>query len=124
MNKRILVNALLALALALPGAAALAQTGNFVEGVHFKRIEQPEAARAIDGVVVEEAFSYLCSHCNTIEPYLANWKSTLPEGVQFKRIPVEFGRAIWGMYARGYITASVLGIENESPWRHDGHALE
>lgn len=104
--------ALLALMIAAP--VAWAQDGQFVEGVHFTRIPQPEGAAMGDTVVVEEAFSYLCSHCNTMEPYIQAWKTRLPEGVEFKRIPVEFGRAIWGLYARAYITSDVLGVVEEA----------
>lgn len=112
MRQSILMFAVLTIALALSATQALAQGTNFTEGVHYKRIPQPETGAVVDGVKVEEAFSYLCSHCNTFEPYLTNWKANLPEGVEFKRIPVEFGRAIWGLYARAYLTAAVLGIED------------
>lgn len=113
MNKPILSLLAVCAALMLAPASLLAQDGNYVEGVHYNKIPQPEGTVRVDGVLVEEAFSYLCSHCNTFEPYLSSWKAKLPEGVQFKRLPVEFGRGIWGLYAKAYLTAAVLGIEDE-----------
>lgn len=94
--------------------AVLAQDGPYREGVHYEVIPQATGHQSDGAVEVTEAFSYLCNHCMTFEPYLESWKERMPEGVTFRRIPVEFGRAIWGLYARAYITASVLGIGDES----------
>lgn len=102
---------LLMTALVLVSTTAWAQT--FTEGVHYTTLENPIPTDA-DSVEVTEAFSYLCNHCKTFEPYMQAWLARLPEGVSFTRIPVEFGRAAWGLYARGYVAASVLGIEEES----------
>jgi len=57
-----------------------------------------------------EAFSYLCSHCNTFEPYISAWKKRKPEHVEFRRIPVVFGRGSWELYARGYVTAEMMNV--------------
>ncbi len=102
---------LLALTLLFTSGAVTAQEtiGDFQEGVHFYRIDTPENYRPVDGVQVTEVFSYLCNHCATFEPYVQAWKVRQPEYVEFNRIPVEFGRAIWAMYARAYVTATILG---------------
>lgn len=94
--------------------AVMAQDGPYREGVHYEVIPQAASFQPGDTVEVAEAFSYLCNHCNTFEPYIESWKERLPEGVTFRRLPVEFGRAIWGLYARAYITADVLGIAEQS----------
>lgn len=103
------------LALGLSGAA-LAQdsVGAFQEGVHYHEIDPPLNGQPVDGVVVTEVFSYLCNHCATFEPYMQSWKTRKPESVVFKRIPVEFGRAIWSLYARAYVTADLLGVAEEA----------
>lgn len=101
--------------LVITASTAIAQPAvpsPFEEGKHYFAIETPEGYRPIDGVKVTEVFSYLCSHCASFEPYIENWHDKQPESVQFERIPVEFGRAIWSLYARAYVTASVLGIED------------
>ena len=106
------VKLLLASLLLLASTVAFAQDELFQEGVHYFEIDQPAVQR--DVVEVTEAFSYLCSHCNTFEPYMQSWKQRLPENVVLKRIPVGFGRRAWELYSRGYVTASMMGIEEES----------
>lgn len=102
---------ILAAALSL-GSPAYAQGGKpveYQEGLHY--FEIPGAPAVVENPVqVVEAFSYLCSHCNTFEPYINAWKRRLPENVEFRRIPVVFGRQSWEIYARGYVTAEMLGV--------------
>jgi len=107
---------LIGLSLLLTSGIAAAQetVGDFQEGVHYYKIETPENYRPVDGVKVTEVFSYLCNHCATFEPYVQAWKVRQPEVVEFSRIPVEFGRPIWSMYARAYVTANLLGAGEDA----------
>lgn len=109
-------NLMLSLAALAFSSTAFAQntTGQFQEGVHYFEIDPPLMGQPVDGVRVTEVFSYLCNHCATFEPYMQSWKGRKPEGVEFTRIPVEFGRAIWGLYARAYVTADLLGVAEEA----------
>lgn len=100
----------------LLGAAAQAQDGKpvpYQEGLHYFLIEGAPVETG-GPVEVLEFFSYLCSHCNTFEPYINAWKKRKPEGVEFRRIPVVFGRGSWELYARGYVTAEMLKIGEEA----------
>jgi thiol:disulfide interchange protein DsbA len=81
----------------------------YQEGLHYFVIEDASAVGG-DKIEVVELFSYLCTHCYTFDPYIDRWKSRLPENVEFRRIPVVFGRGSWELYARGYITAEMLGL--------------
>jgi len=94
------------------GSSAVAQTpanAKYKEGVHYTAI--PNATQTGgDKVEVVEAFSYLCSHCATFEPYISNWAQHKPENVVFRRIPVVFGRSSWEVYAQAYVTAELMGI--------------
>lgn len=93
-------------------AAAQAQVGastKYQEGLHYFPIDGAPV-RGDGPVEVVEAFSYLCSHCNTFEPYVNAWKKRQPESVEFRRIPVVFGRGSWELYARGYVTAEMLNV--------------
>ena len=97
--------------------AACAQTDSvdkYQEGIHYFKIDQASAAADSDTVEVTEVFSYACSHCNTFEPFMQNWKKNKPAYVKFDRIPVSFGRRAWELLARGYITADMMGIEQMS----------
>jgi thiol:disulfide interchange protein DsbA len=52
----------------------------------------------------------MCSHCSSFEPYISAWLKRKPENVEFRRIPVIFGRGAWELYARGYVTAELMNV--------------
>jgi len=101
----------------LLGASALHAQGAkpvpYQEGLHYEIIENAPAGTPGEHELVE-AFSYLCSHCNSFEPYINSWKKNKPENVDFNRIAVVFGRGSWELYARGYVTAQLLNIGEEA----------
>lgn len=101
----------------LLGASALQAQGTkpvpYQEGLHYEVIENAPAGKPGQHELVE-AFSYLCSHCNSFEPYINSWKKNKPENVDFNRIAVVFGRGSWELYARGYVTAQLLNIGDEA----------
>ena len=68
-----LKNLLLASLLVLAGQPALAQNAAIEEGKQYFRINQAAAPRADGKVEVTVVFSYLCSHCNVLEPYVDAW---------------------------------------------------
>lgn len=108
--------ALLGATLMLFAGATLAQDGEMVpyqEGLHYFKIDNATAIPG-DAVEVMEFFSYLCSHCNTFEPYVDSWSKRIPDYVDFKRIPVVFGRASWELYARAFITAEIMNLPEEA----------
>lgn len=99
------------------GSTSLQAQGNpgakYQEGIHYTLIENAPVTTG-GKVAVVEAFSYMCSHCATFEPYITSWKQRLPANVDFKRIPVVFGRGSWELYARAYVTAEIMGIAEKS----------
>ena len=105
---------ILALGLLLGSQLAMAQLEPYQEGVHYFKIGQVPADTDSGTVEVTELFSYACSHCNTMEPYLQSWNKTKAENVVFNRIAVGFGRRSWEMMARAYIAAEMMGIGEES----------
>lgn len=116
--KKIFISLLAACSLTVlaPANSALAQGGEpapYQEGLHYTVIENAPAVG--DGeMILEEAFSYLCTHCYTFEPYVQSWKQRKPENVKFRRIPVVFGRGSWELYARGYVTAALMDAPEEA----------
>lgn len=105
---------IIAVALLFGSQLAMAQAEPYQEGVHYFKIGQVPADTGSDTVEVTELFSYACSHCNTMEPYVESWVQSKPDNVVFNRIAVAFGRKAWEMMARAYITAEMLGIADES----------
>jgi len=85
----------------------------YQEGLHYFKIDQASAL-AGDQVEVLEMFSYLCNHCNTFEPYVNAWAERKPDHVDFRRIPVVFGRGSWELYARAYATADIMNLPEEA----------
>jgi len=109
--KRFATGLITALAL-MTAVAAQAQGSKSVayqEGLHYFEIRD---ASAISGgpAIVEEAFSYMCSHCYSFEPYVSAWLKRKPANVEFRRIPVVFGRGSWELYARAYVTAELMNV--------------
>lgn len=107
----IAASAIFATTLAVPAQAQ--DLVPYQEGLHYFEIEQASAVPT-DKVEVVELFSYLCTHCNTFEPYINSWAKRIPDHVEFRRIPVVFGRGSWELYARAYITADFMGLPEES----------
>ena len=102
------------LLLFLFAGTAFAQTPKYQEGKHYSLIDQVGNQPPSGKPVAMEFFSYLCSHCNTFEPFIESWLKSLPEQAEFKRIPVGFGRAQWEMYSKAYVTAEMMGIMESS----------
>jgi len=93
-----------------------AQTGNdakYQEGLHYFVIDGAPPFTG-DTQQLVEVFSYLCTHCNTFEPYVESWKGRMPPGVEFSRSAAVFGRESWELYARGYVTAQMMGVSDEA----------
>lgn len=90
--------------------AAQADSGKpvpYQEGLHYFLVEGAPVTTS-ETMELVEAFSYMCSHCNTFEPFINAWQKRKPEYVEFRRIPVVFGRGSWELYARGYVTAEMM----------------
>jgi len=116
--KKIYTLRLVALCLVLAAFSNLAQAQDgkpfeYQEGLHYSLIEGAPV-KSGNQIVLEEAFSYLCTHCNTFDPYVESWKKKKPDYVQFRRIPVGFGRGSWELYARGYVTAEMMNVPDEA----------
>jgi thiol:disulfide interchange protein DsbA len=88
------------------------QAAEFVEGVHYEKLDVPVETQNPDAVEVVEVFSYACVHCKTFDPTLEMWKEELPEGVEFRRLPAIFDQT-WAWFAQAYYAAAVLGVSDQ-----------
>lgn len=59
-----------------------------VEGQGYSLLQPPMPVAVPGKIEVIEFFGYWCPHCNAFEPKLAAWAKTLPQDVNFRRIPV------------------------------------
>ncbi|GIK85764.1 MAG: thiol:disulfide interchange protein [Betaproteobacteria bacterium] len=96
-------------ALAIAGRAA-AQPA-LVEGQNYTRLRNPQPVDSGRKVEVLEFFSYGCPHCRDLDPELVAWKKTLPADVEFRRVPVDFGREQWRNLGKVYYTLEALDVE-------------
>ena len=73
---------LLALLIPLQASAAV----KWEEGKHYEEVDKPLS----DSPQVVEFFSYWCPHCYRTEPFVAELKKSLDEGVKFEKAHVNF----------------------------------
>jgi protein dithiol oxidoreductase (disulfide-forming) len=96
-----------ALTLMLPLAACA--DAKFEEGKHYEVITEQATAKP----EVKEYFSFYCGGCNAFEPIAQSVAKKLPDGVEFKKVHVDFIRAagpeLQNALARAYIVAKNLG---------------
>lgn len=96
---------------ALAAVRPAAAQGALVEGQHYTRLRNPQPVDSGKKVEVLEFFSYGCPHCRDLDPEIVAWKKTLPADVDFKRVPVDFGREQWRNLGKAYYTLEALEVE-------------
>lgn len=94
------------------GLAGVSYANDFVEGVDYKVVPNPEKI-AGDVVVVREFFWYGCPHCYTLEPHMQKWAKTRGKDVAFFRTPAVMN-AVWEVPARGFYAAQLMGYEEKT----------
>jgi thiol:disulfide interchange protein DsbA len=84
----------------------------FEEGKQYQKAPQTitsnelvkELAKEANGKVqVLEFFSYGCSWCYKLDPFIEKWRKGAPAHVSFQRIPVEF-HPTWEPFTKAYFT--------------------
>lgn len=105
---------LLVLSLATVGANAqpVANT-DFVEGKHYRVLPQQQPTTTGTKIEVVEAFSYMCPHCFSFQPYLHEWLKG-QQDVTLVRLPVALGHVKWLSTAKAYFVAEALGVLEQS----------
>lgn len=91
-------------------------SGEFVEGEHYRVLNDGERRRPGSDIVVTEFFSYGCVHCKNFDPMVDEWKADLPDGVSFERSPVAFS-PVWTMLAQAYLTFDYMDILDQNHTR-------
>ena len=84
-----------------------------VEGQQYLRLKNPQPVDSGKKIEVLEFFSYGCPHCRDLDPELVAWARTLPADVEFRRVPVDYGREQWAVLAKAYYTLEALGVEEK-----------
>jgi len=87
---------------------ARSAAAQMTEGKEYTRLKIPQPVETGKKIEVIEFFSYGCPHCNDLEPYIQTWLKTLPQDVQFRRVPVMF-QDRWKALAKVYFTLEAMG---------------
>ncbi|MHB1617198.1 MAG: thiol:disulfide interchange protein DsbA/DsbL [Metallibacterium sp.] len=97
---------------------APADTGQWVEGKNYFRIEPAVPTDRADHVVVTEVFSWGCPACNQFQPMADAIRESMPAYVHWQYLPASFiSPEDWPTFQRAYYTAQALGLDN--PTTHD-----
>ena len=84
---------------------------SLVEGQNYLRLKNPQPVESGKNVEVLYFFSYMCPHCRDFDPELQPWLKQLPADVDFRRVPVDFGREDWLAMAKVYYTLESMGVD-------------
>lgn len=83
--------------------------GRSKPGVNYDPIVPAQPTSVGPGKVeVLEVFWYACPHCYALEPYLASFRQTKPDYVEFVRVPVMWG-PVHRAHAKLFYTLEALG---------------
>lgn len=90
-------------------AAPAGEMGNYVEGIHYRRLQVPVETRNPEKVQVEEVFAYSCIYCRNFDPAVMRWAGRQPAHVDFHLVPLAFGQSFVPLSAAFFVAES-LGI--------------
>ena len=94
---------------ALPFAVVATE---WVEGVHYERVESPAEPRADGKIEVVEAFWYACPTCYNLEPHLERWLAQKADDIEFVRIHASLSPS-WRIPARAFYAAEALDVVDQ-----------
>ncbi len=105
--RNLLLSAVLA-ATSLFGMAA--QAADYQAGKQYVELSSPVPVSQPGKIEVVELFWYGCPHCYEFEPTLNAWVDTLPEDVNFVRVPAMFG-GVWNTHGQMFLALEAMKVE-------------
>ncbi len=98
--------------------AAPADTGEWIEGRNYFRIEPALPTDHPGHVVVTEVFSWGCPACNQFQAMADAIRKSLPSYARWQYLPASFiAPEDWPLFQRTYYAAQALGLD--TPAIHD-----
>ena len=98
------------LILLLPVYAATSSAAeDYMEGVEYLTLANPQPTASKDRIEVVELFWYGCPHCYYLEPFMEKWSAGLADDVEFIRLPAILGPG-WELLSKAWFTAELLGV--------------
>lgn len=100
---------------AAPAAAPFVDSGKWVEGKNYFRIEPAQPTSHPGKIEVTEVFSYGCPACNAFHKTADQIAKSLPAGAVMNYLPAAFRPdENWPMYQRAFYAAQAMGIAGKS----------
>lgn len=99
--------------LALMTVSTLGMAADYVAGRDYRELPVQGRLDKPGMIEVREFFWYGCSHCYSLEPYVATWLKTKPANVNFVRSPAALN-SVWESNARGYYVAESQGLVEQT----------
>jgi thiol:disulfide interchange protein DsbA len=90
-------------------AASSSAAEDYMEGVEYLTLANPQPTASKDHIEVVELFWYGCPHCYYLEPFLKEWSTGLADDVEFIRLPAILGPG-WELLSKAWFTAELLGV--------------
>lgn len=81
-----------------------------VEGKEYVQLSNAVPVSVPGKIEVVELFWYGCPHCYEFEPVLNAWVETLPDDVNFVRVPALFG-GVWNTHGQLFIALEAMKVE-------------
>jgi protein dithiol oxidoreductase (disulfide-forming) len=100
-----------------PPATQTAAPLSFQEGQTHFALKAPQPTQvAADQVEVLEVFSYACSHCGELDPFVVAWEksTTRSPAAKLRYLPAPWNKPRWMEYAATFFAAEKLGILERS----------
>lgn len=107
--RNLLLSAVLA-ATSLFGMAA--QAADYQAGKQYVELSSPVPVSQPGKIEVVELFWYGCPHCYQFEPTLNAWVDTLPDDVNFVRVPAMFG-GVWNTHGQLFLTLEAMKVDQQ-----------
>jgi protein dithiol oxidoreductase (disulfide-forming) len=90
----------------------VAQAEPIEAGKQYVELSNPVPVSKPGKIEVVELFWYGCGHCYKFEPTINPWIETLPDDVNFQRIPAMFG-GTWNVHGQMFITLEAMQVEGQ-----------
>lgn len=107
---RLLFSILMLAALCLPAAAA--EQTDFIKGKNYHEIARPKQYQKSDKIEVIMFLWYGCGGCYKLDKTITDWAQTLPDDVDFKRLPGMFLDKA-KLHGRVFLTMEAMGATYE-----------
>ena len=108
MNKTIVFTIHLLISFLLFGQQAVIAQQDTTKPQYIE-LKPAQPTQTGNNIEVVEVFWYGCPHCYSFEPFIEAWLETMPEDVQFIRLPGVLAQN-WMTHAKAYYTAEKLGV--------------